>query len=333
MDYVFPDVSRIHESVLWWFDQHGRDLPMRSPSVSAWGTLVFEVMSQQTPIPRVQPVWMAWMQTWPTPDDLALATPADVLVAWDRLGYPSRALRLRECAQAIVDRWGGQVPDEESELLTLPGIGPYTASAVLAFHFRQRVVVLDTNIRRVFARVFGGVEHQGSGAASRAEMDRAWQLLPADDAESAVWNVAVMELGALVCSARSPQCDRCPLIDVCQWRDAGFPALPGKKRVQAWAGTDRQARGRVMALLRARHEASVGASAGKAGESVAHSGFSHGRRGLLAVREGIGWATREEVLAAATLPGADSDQAARVVEALLADKLIVSVGSDIFRLP
>lgn len=293
----------LHAQLIEWYDYHGRDLPMRSPSVSAWGTLVFEVMSQQTPIPRVQPVWLKWMDMWPTPNALSTASAADVLVAWDRLGYPSRALRLRECAQVLVHDWHGSVPSSEEALLSLPGIGPYTASAVLAFHYRQRIPVLDTNIRRVLARFVCGVEHQGTGSASRAEIERAWSLLPKNEEESAVWNVAVMELGALVCSARTPQCHECPLAQDCVWRERGYPTLPGKKKTQAWAGTDRQARGRVMALLRSRHQDE---------QRVA---------------------TYEEILTAATLEGSNSAQAPRVVEGLLSDGLIIRDSSGSFRLP
>lgn len=234
-----------------WFDRHARDLPWRSPDRTPWGVLVSEVMLQQTPVVRVEPAWRAWMTRWPTPADLAAVSPADVLRAWDRLGYPRRALRLRECAAAIVLRHEGNVPDDEAALLALPGVGPYTAAAVLAFAFGRRSVVLDTNIRRVLARALDGVPLPAP-SQTRAEAVRAARLVPASDSDAARWSASVMELGALVCTARSPQCQRCPVQSSCAWLAAGRPGdqLAHRRRVQAWQGTDRQARGAVMAVLR-----------------------------------------------------------------------------------
>lgn len=292
--------SQLREELTQWFDYAGRDLPMRSPAVSAWGTLVFEVMSQQTPIPRVQPVWLAWMERWPTVHDLAQASKADILVAWDRLGYPSRALRLKECAEAVVARFDGELPSTVEELIALPGVGPYTASAVASFHFHQPVPVLDTNIRRVLGRVFAGRELPPPSAPGAAEISTARHLTPADGDEAAHWNVSVMEFGALVCTAKRPRCEECPVTDLCAWREAGYPSTPGKRKRQAWVGTDRQARGRVMALLRTRHE-----EASSPGQGAAS-------------------ATHKELLTVATLPGAPADQAPRVIKALIADGLIVS---------
>jgi len=283
----------VFDALLPWFARHRRDLPMRDEGVSPWATLVFEVMSQQTPIPRVQPVWEHWMERWPTPADLAAASPADVLVAWDHLGYPSRALRLQRCAAAITARPGGRVPADFEELLSLPGIGPYTASAVSSFAYHRRVPVLDTNVRRVLARTLDGVEFAPSSAPPRTERSRAEELLPLDGAAAAEWNVALMELGALVCTQRSPRCPQCPLAGECRWLAEGRPAAEVRPRGQSWTGTDRQARGRVMALLREAHSA---------GRSV----------------------TRDEALAAATLPGAERAQAGRVIEALLVDGLVAT---------
>lgn len=296
----------LREAIISWYDHNGRDLPMRSPSVSAWGTLVFEVMSHQTPIPRVQPIWLRWMERWPTPTDLAAASPAEVLVAWDRLGYPSRALRLRECAEAIVASYAGKVPASYDELVALPGIGPYTASAVASFSYHLPVPVLDTNIRRVLGRVLDGVERPPASAPGRAEVARAAALVPTDGDEAAAWNVSVMELGALVCTARSPLCQACPVDEVCAWRAAGYPAAPGKKKTQAWVGTDRQARGRVMAALRAAHQE---AEAGLPGGGGAFSGDEGG-------------ITMSQALEAATLPDAEPAQAQRVVEGLVRDGLV-----------
>ncbi|MDM7830351.1 A/G-specific adenine glycosylase [Cellulomonas sp. MW9] len=239
------------ERVVAWFEESARDLPWRAADRSPWGVLVSEVMLQQTPVVRVEPAWRAWMAAWPTPADLAAASTADVLRAWDRLGYPRRALRLQECARAIVARHGGRVPDDEEALLALPGIGAYTAAAVRAFAFGRRSVVLDTNVRRVLARVVAGAALPAPSLTAGEVRDAA-ALVPADDVAAARWAAASMELGALVCTARSPRCEVCPVASSCAWLARGRPAddHPGRRRTQAWAGTDRQVRGRIMALLR-----------------------------------------------------------------------------------
>ena len=274
--------------ILAWYELHRRKLPMRASDVSPWGTLVFEVMSQQTPIPRVQPIWERWMRLWPSPADFAAASPAEALVEWAHLGYPSRALRLRECAQVIVRDFGGSVPDSYEALLALPGIGPYTASALASFQFHERIPVLDTNIRRVFARVRDGVEFARRSAPSRTEFAAAVDWLPENGVDCARWNVAIMEFGALVCTQRSPKCQDCPLRKDCAWAKAGFPPAEVRPRGQRWKGTDRQARGRVMAALRTSPE----------GISI------------------------DEAVAAARLEGADPEQAPRVIEALISDGLV-----------
>lgn len=234
-----------------WFDEHGRDLPWREDGTPPWHILICEVMSQQTPVMRVLPAWREWTRRWPSPQDLAEARPADVLRAWKSLGYPRRALRLRECAQEIVDRHGGIVPSDEEELLALPGIGAYTAAAIVSFGFGGRSLVLDTNIRRVIARLNG--EALPRPSLTRAEQARAASMLPEGIEESVAWNAATMELGALVCTARAPRCEECPLADWCEWRAADYPPdrFAGKRRTQPWEGTMRQARGQVMAALRA----------------------------------------------------------------------------------
>ena len=238
-----------------WFLATARPLPWRSPDRTAWGVLVSEVMSQQTPVARVAPIWLDWMDRWPTPTAFAAAPTAAVLRAWGSLGYPRRALRLQECARVIVDRHGGEVPADEPALLELPGIGTYTAAAVMAFAFGRRSVVVDTNVRRVLARTVGG-EALPSPALTAAEMSRAATLVPADDAGAALWAASSMELGAVVCTARAPRCTDCPVTALCAWRAADYPAdtHAARRRSQAWAGTDRQVRGKVMAALRAAHE-------------------------------------------------------------------------------
>lgn len=241
----------LHQRILDWFALESRDLPWRHPDTSAWGVLVSEVMLQQTPVIRVEPVWRQWMSQWPSPAALAAATPGDAVRAWGRLGYPRRALRLHAAAGAIVEQHGGRVPATHDALLALPGVGSYTAAAVACFAFGLREAVVDTNVRRVLARAVTG-SAQASASLTRAETDLAASVLPADAQTASRWNVAVMELGALVCSARSPRCPDCPVQDLCVWQRAGQPAYEGPvRRSQPWNGTDRQARGRLMAVLRA----------------------------------------------------------------------------------
>jgi len=244
-------MSDLHEPVLRWYDEHARDLPWRAPGATPWGILVSEFMLQQTPVARVLPVWTAWLAAWPTPAALA-AEPAGAAVrAWGRLGYPRRALRLHGAAQAIVERHDGQVPASYDALRALPGVGDYTAAAVSSFAHRQRHVVLDTNVRRVLARAVSGTEFP-SRAVTRAERDLATGLLPDEPAVAANWAVAVMELGALVCTAGNPRCDACPIAGRCAWLAAGRPAHDGPARTtQTYDGTDRQCRGRLLAVLRA----------------------------------------------------------------------------------
>ncbi|MFC9971381.1 A/G-specific adenine glycosylase [Spirillospora sp. NPDC127200] len=248
------DPSSITGPVLAWYGEHARDLPWRAPDATPWGVLVSEIMLQQTPVVRVLPVWDAWTARWPTPAALAAEPSGEAVRAWGRLGYPRRALRLHAAAQAIVERHGGEVPDDHAALLDLPGIGAYTAAAVASFAYRQRHAVLDTNVRRVLARLVSGVEYPPK-TQTRAEVAIAESLLPLDPPTAARWSVAVMELGALVCTARSPRCVDCPVLDKCEWQLAGYPAYDGPPRKgQTYAGTDRQCRGRLLAVLRESEE-------------------------------------------------------------------------------
>jgi len=237
-------------TVTAWFDTHARDLPWRHPSAGPWGVLVSEVMLQQTPVSRVLPAWRDWLERWPDPASLAADPPAEAIRAWGRLGYPRRALRLHACAVAIVERYGGAVPDDLHALLALPGIGGYTARAVAAFAFGQRQPVVDTNVRRLVARAVAGRADAGP-ATTAADLAAVDALLPVQDRPAARASAALMELGALVCTARSPRCDDCPLWTVCAWRLAGSPPAQGpSRRPQAYAGTDRQVRGLLLAVLR-----------------------------------------------------------------------------------
>jgi A/G-specific adenine glycosylase len=234
-----------------WYAANARDLPWRASDRSPWGVLVSEVMLQQTPVVRVLPVWTEWMQRWPAPPDLAAAATGDAIRHWGRLGYPRRALRLHEAARAITDHHAGQVPETLDDLRALPGIGSYTAAAVASFAFGDRQAVVDTNVRRVQARLFTGIGLPRP-ALSAAELRLATELLPEQDAAVSGWNVATMELGALVCTARSPRCDACPVLAVCAWQRAGAPPYDGPAHpVQKWHGTDRQVRGQLLAALRA----------------------------------------------------------------------------------
>jgi A/G-specific adenine glycosylase len=244
-------VPGIHEGIRGWYAANARDLPWRRPDATPWGVFVSEVMLQQTPVARVEPVWREWLARWPQPADLAAAAPGEAVRAWGRLGYPRRALRLHAAAVAMVGRHGGRVPGTEAALLDLPGVGDYTAAAVAAFAFGRRTTVVDTNVRRVFARVLEG-RALASPSLTRAERQLAASLVPVQPKEAQVWSVAVMELGALVCTARSPRCGGCPVAAECRWRTTGYPAHDGPvRRGQAWEGTDRQVRGALLAILRA----------------------------------------------------------------------------------
>jgi A/G-specific adenine glycosylase len=237
----------LHRTVIEWFDDHARDLPWRTDR-EPWAVLVSEFMLQQTPVARVLPVYVEWMRRWPTPAALAESTTGDAVRAWGRLGYPRRALRLHATAVAIVERHGGSVPADPSELLELPGVGSYTAAAIASFAFDGRHPVLDTNVRRLFARVVDGREFPAP-APTVAERQAAEALLP--QAEAHRWAAATMELGALVCTARSPRCADCPITELCAWHQAGRPVQASRpRRGQPWTGTDRQVRGKLLAVLR-----------------------------------------------------------------------------------
>ncbi|WP_033213765.1 A/G-specific adenine glycosylase [Kitasatospora phosalacinea] len=288
-------VQALHSTVIGWYEAHARDLPWRAPDASPWAVMVSEFMLQQTPVKRVLPAYAAWLERWPTPADLAADAPGEAVRMWGRLGYPRRALRLHGAAVAITERHGGEVPSDHAALLALPGVGEYTAAAVASFAFRQRHAVLDTNVRRVFARAVTGVEYPAN-ATTAAERRTAVELLPATDERAATWAVAVMELGALVCTARGPECAACPLLADCAWQRAGRPPHQGPaRRGQTYEGTDRQVRGKLLAVLRDAH-------------------------GLVAQGQlDVVWP--------------DAVQRARALDGLVADGLVEPVGPGTYRLP
>ena len=241
----------IAEPVVSWFGVHGRDLPWRRPGFTAWGTLVSEFMLQQTPVVRVVPRLETWLQRWPTPADLAAVRVSEALRAWDRLGYPRRAMYLHACAVAITEQHGGVVPETVPELLALPGVGDYTARAVAAFAYGHRYPVVDTNVRRVLARAVAGQAEAGP-PSTRRDLAAMEAVLPESLADARLTNAAVMELGALVCTTRAPRCDACPIAQLCAWRRAGYPAYEGKAAAvqKKFEGSDRQVRGLIMGALR-----------------------------------------------------------------------------------
>src|SRR3954453_7683446 len=200
--------SELADVVSGWYAGAARDLPWRRPGASPWAVLVSEVMLQQTPVARVLPSYEAWTRRWPTAGALAEDEPGEAVRMWGRLGYPRRALRLHAAAVAIVERHGGQLPTTVPELLALPGVGDYTARAVAAFAHRQRQPVVDTNVRRVVARAVEGV---ADAAVTRRDLLLVESLLPDDPESAATASVALMELGALVCTARAPSCHECPV--------------------------------------------------------------------------------------------------------------------------
>ena len=238
----------LSDVLIRWYADAARDLPWRRPGTGAWDVLVSEVMLQQTPVTRVVPAYQAWLARWPTPSALAADPSGEAVRMWGRLGYPRRALRLHAAAVTVVEEHGGELPGTLTELLALPGVGDYTARAVLAFAFRQRVPVVDTNVRRVVARQVQGV---ADAAVTRRDLALIESLLPAGADDAATASIALMELGALVCTARAPRCEACPVRTTCAWVAAGRPDLAAPvRRPQGFAGTDRQVRGRLLQVLR-----------------------------------------------------------------------------------
>ena len=249
----------IWQAVNDWFEHNRRELPWRADGYPAWGILVSEIMLQQTPVVRVIPRLEQWLARWPTPADLAASSPGDAVRSWERLGYPRRALNLHSAAVAITQQHGGVVPSAVEELLALPGIGQYTARAVAVFAYGKRHPVVDTNVRRVLARAIDGQGDAGPASNTRDLAAMAAQL-PVGDEDARVFNAAAMELGAIICTARAPRCEVCPIAAQCAWRSAGYPAYQGTRRAvqKKYEGSDRQVRGLILAALRDRSGAIPG---------------------------------------------------------------------------
>jgi A/G-specific adenine glycosylase len=277
-----------------WYAANARDLPWRRAGVTPWSILVSEIMLQQTPVSRVLPAHAAWLQRWPEPAALAAATPADAVRQWDRLGYPRRAVRLHASAELIASQHGGQVPSSAEHLRSLPGVGSYTAAAVASFAYGQRHAVLDTNVRRVLARLVSG-ECLPRPAQTAAEVRLAESLLPADGRLAAQWSVGLMELGALICTAARPRCGDCPLSGQCAWLRRGQPPALARRTSASYHGSDRQCRGRLLAALRA--------ASGPVPASVLDASWN------------------------------DSAQRARALAALIDDGLVTRCADDSFALP
>lgn len=252
-------MQRIQTTLLSWFEANGRDLPWRCTR-DPYRILVSEIMLQQTQVDRVKPKWEAFLAQFPTIEALAAATPGDVIRAWAGLGYNRRALNLQRTAQAVLRDWNGEFPTTPTELRTLPGIGPYTAGALACFAFERDVAFMDTNIRRVVQRVWVGPDDEPG--SERELLNVAEAAVPAG--QGWAWNQAIMELGALVCTAAKPRCQLCPLRPECRayaaWcaADAAVftyqPARPVFKKVAErsvpFSSTTRYARGRIVDALR-----------------------------------------------------------------------------------
>ncbi|MGA1705720.1 MAG: hypothetical protein ACO39X_01575 [Candidatus Nanopelagicaceae bacterium] len=235
----FESADKVHDEVTTWFAREARDLPWRK--TTPWGVMVSEFMLQQTPVVRVLPKWKEWMERWPTPRDLGKAEKSDVIRAWGSLGYPRRALRLWESAKVISKDHKNEVPSDIEILRTLPGVGEYTASAIASFAFDQSHNVMDINIRRVYARALDGIEHPPKSLKS---YERERPIF------GPTWSKAVMELGAVICTAKDPKCDLCPIARSCLWLRNGAPKSEEIRKGQAWHGTKRQCRGQILKSLR-----------------------------------------------------------------------------------
>ncbi len=293
---ALPDLTPLQEALLAWWAAHGRDLPWRR-SRDPWAVLVSELMLQQTQVPRVTDRWVRFLDRFPTPAACAAAPVGDVIEEWSGLGYNRRAVHLHRSATTCVEVHGGALPTDLDGLLALPGVGPYTARAVLVFAHERDIGLVDTNAGRFLARAVAGRPLRPSEAQRVAD-----DAVP--DGWGWTWGQAVFDLGATTCAKRSPRCGACPIRPWCAWASAGWPepdpvtGSAGIPAVQSrFEGSDRQGRGRLVEALRA---------------------------GPVAARDLVrvtGWAD-------------DPDRAARVAEGLVRDGLAVVDGDPpTYRLP
>ncbi len=235
--------------LLAWAQHELRDLPWRHTR-DPWAILVAEVMLQQTQVERVVPRWQSFLADLPTPSDCAAVPVAEIIRRWEGLGYNQRAVRLHQAARHVVDRHAGRLPDTLEDLLAIPGVGPYTARAVLAFAFEQDHGVVDTNAARVLARAVSGRRLTASEAQRAADAS-------VPPGHGWAWNQAVLDIGARWCVGTSPRCDDCPILDGCAWAGEGFAAPDPAHRTSGvsgpqsrFQGSDRQGRGRLVDALR-----------------------------------------------------------------------------------
>ena len=239
------DLVPLPETVLEWGRGNLRDLPWRRTR-DPWEVLVAEVMLQQTQVQRVVDLWEAFLERFPTPAACASSPPSQVIAHWAGLGYNRRALYLHRCAVKVEEQYGGQFPHRLDDLLALPGVGPYTARAVLAFAFERDTAVVDTNVDRILAR-WSGQALKASEAQKLAD-----RSVPVG--EGWAWNQTLLDLGATVCRHRDPECDRCPLGAGCAWKGDGFDPARASSRARGtqspFEGSDRQGRGRLVTALR-----------------------------------------------------------------------------------
>jgi A/G-specific adenine glycosylase len=271
-------IQTMQRRMLDWFAAHARDLPWRHTR-NPYSILVAEMMLQQTQVDRVLPRYHAFLEEYPTLDDLAAAPSADIIRQWAGLGYNRRAINLQRIARTIRDQHSGSFPRQVEQLRQLPGIGPYTAGAIACFAFEQDVAFMDTNIRRVLRRVLLGPEDTAPALPDRALLEQGQSLIP--PGQGWAWNQGLMELGALVCTAARPLCWRCPLREHCRayatWRQADetlfvdeqqpstpdapavYPATRSsrparrvaERAAQPFVGSQRYYRGKLVAQLRA----------------------------------------------------------------------------------
>lgn len=250
-------MKRVRTMLLDWYAQNGRaHLPWRRTR-DPYRILVSEFMLQQTQVDRVLPKYEAFLERFPDFGTLASATTADILRLWQGLGYNSRAVRLKQIAQAVTDRSNGTMPADEAALRSLPGIGPYTVAAIRAFAFDLDDAAVDTNVRRVVHRVLHGIEHPPAAAALLLDRE-AHELVPPGRGHD--WNSALMDLGATICTARAPKCLLCPLQTACAAAPVDAAALERARAAHAprrspqeaipFERTTRYARGRIVDRLR-----------------------------------------------------------------------------------